>query len=167
VDLRKQLPRIPFAADFWAFARAGRELAKWHLEYESVEPFPLIEDGLELALEPGIHYRVGKMVFGKAGKAVDKTVIHYNSRVTLRGIPLEAYEYVVNGKSAIEWIMERYQVAKDKDSQIVNDPNDWCTEHGDPPYILNLIKRIVRVSLETVRIVKELPALNLDARFVW
>jgi predicted helicase len=161
-DLSKMLPRIPFASHFRSFAEAGRELAKWHLEYETVEPFPLTEEGLELALEPRIHYRVEKMVFGKTGKAVDKTVIHYNSRVTLRGIPLEAYEYIVNGKSAIEWIMERYQITKDKDSQIVNDPNGWCTEHEDPLYIVNLVKRIVRVSLETVRIVKGLPALEVQ-----
>jgi len=154
------LPRIPYASDFWSFSKAGRELANWHLHYESVEPYAVKEEGSELPLEPKAHYRVEKMTFGKAAKAVDKTIINYNSRVTLRGIPLEAYEYVVNGKSAIEWIMERYQITKDKDSQIVNDPNDWCTEHEDPLYIVNLVKRIVRVSLETVRIVKGLPALD-------
>jgi predicted helicase len=162
IDLKKQLPRVPYASDFWAFSEAGRELANWHLNYEDVDPYPLREEGRELALEPVSHYRVEKMIFGKIGKAMDKTVIHYNSRVTLRGIPLEAYEYVLNGKSAIEWIMERYQITKDKDSQIVNDPNDWCTEHNDAKYIVNLVKRIVRVSLETMKIVKGLPALQLE-----
>ena len=76
------------------------------------------------------------------------------------GIPLEAYDYVVNGKPAIEWIMERYQVTRDKDSGIVNDPNDWCREHNQPRYIIDLVKRIVRVSVETMKIVRSLPALN-------
>jgi len=92
--------------------------------------------------------------------AVDKSVIHYNSHITLTGIPLAAYEYVVNGKAAIEWIMDRYQFSKDKDSQIVNDPNDWAREHNDPQYILNLLKSIITVSMETMKIVNALPALN-------
>jgi predicted helicase len=87
---------------------------------------------------------------------IDKTAIAYNSHLTLTGIPLEAYGYVVNGKPALEWIMERYAVTKDKDSGIANDPNDWSE---DPRYIVDLIKRIVRVSLETVGIVEGLPGL--------
>jgi predicted helicase len=75
-------------------------------------------------------------------------------------IPLEAYDYVVNGKPALEWIMERYQITVDKDSGIRNDPNDWAREHNQPRYILDLLKRIVRVSLETMKIVNALPALN-------
>jgi predicted helicase len=90
----------------------------------------------------------------------DKTKIIYNSHVTISQIPLEAYDYVVNGKPAIEWVMERYQVTRDKDSGIVNDPNDWCREHNQPRYIIDLIARVVRVSLETIKIVKCLPALN-------
>jgi predicted helicase len=100
------------------------------------------------------------MTFGRSGKAIDKTTIVYNSHITLSGIPLEAYDYVVNGKPALEWIMERYQVTVDKDSGIRNDPNDWCREHNQPRYIVDLVKRIVRVSLETNRIVTGLPALN-------
>ncbi len=91
---------------------------------------------------------------------MDKTVIQYNSHLTLSGIPLEAYDYVVNGRPAIEWIMERYQLMTDKDSGLTNDPNDWPREHNDPPYILNLLKRIITVSLDTMRIVKSLPALK-------
>lgn len=75
-------------------------------------------------------------------------------------IPLEAYEYVVNGKPAIEWIIERYQVTRDKDSGIENDPNDWCREHKEPRYVIDLIGRVVRVSMETKKIVKGLPGLN-------
>ena len=95
-----------------------------------------------------------------AGQKWDKTRIVYNSKVTLSGIPLEAYDYVVNGKPALEWIMERYQVTVDKKSGIRNDPNDWCREHDNPRYIIDLLKRVARVSTETSRIVATLPALN-------
>lgn len=162
-DLKKQLPRIPYARDFWTFSKAGRELAHWHLNYETVEPFPLQQMG-ELDLGDGALYHVQKMAWSKKridGKLTeDKTTLVYNSRITLGGIPPEALDYIVNGKPALEWIIERYQVTTDKDSGIVNDPNDWATEHDDPAYILNLVKRIVRVSVETVRIVKSLPALD-------
>ena len=153
-DLKKMLPRIPYAEDFWAFSKAGRELAHWHLHYETIEPYPLNEYQDLLYLDEK-EYRVEKMIFGKRNK--DKTMIIYNSHINLSDIPLEAYDYIVNGKSAIEWIMERYQITKDKDSGIVNDPNDWS---DDPRYIIDLVKRIVRVSLETVKIVNSLPPLN-------
>lgn len=156
-DLKKMLPRIPFAQDFWAFSRAGRELAEWHLNYETVEPYPLQEYSPKLGLNPKEHYKVSKMTYGKSGGKIDKTTIIYNSNITLSGIPLETYDYVVNGKPALEWIMERYQFTRDKDSQITNDPNDWS---DDPKYIINLVKRIIRVSLETMKIVNKLPALN-------
>jgi len=122
-----------------------------------VEPYPLNELSSQLALEPKEHYLVKKMTFARKGKEIDKTAIAYNTHLTLTGIPLEAYRYVVNGKSALEWIMERYAVTKDKDGGIVNDPNEWS---DNPRYIVDLLKRIVRVSLETVKIVEALPALN-------
>jgi predicted helicase len=100
------------------------------------------------------------MRFGKKNKETDKTTIQYNSHITLTGIPLAAYDYVVNGKPAIEWIMDRYQFSKDKDSQIVNDPNDWAREHDDPKYILNLLKSIITVSVQTMEVVNGLPALK-------
>ncbi len=162
-DLKKMLPRIPFteaAGDFWKFSQAGRDLAAWHLNYETVDPFPLDEVASELTLTPEQYYRVQKMTFARKDKAIDKTAITYNANLTLTGIPLEAYDYVVNGKPALEWVMERYQITVDKDSGIRNDPNDWMTEHGDPAYLVNLIKRVVRVSLETIRIVNALPPLN-------
>ena len=155
-DLKKMLPRIPFAGDFRAFCDAGRKLGEWHLNYETVEPYPLTEDCKRLVMEPS-DYRVTKMVFGKKDGKPDKTVIVYNPQLTLRNIPLEAYGYVVNGKPALEWIMERYAVTTDKASGIKNDPNEWS---DDPRYIVDLIKRIVRVSLESVRIVASLPALQ-------
>jgi predicted helicase len=104
------------------------------------------------------------MTFGRKDRQIDKTIIHYNARITLTGIPLEAYDYVVNGKPALEWIMERYQIAVDKDSGIRNDPNDWTREHNRPRYIIDLLKRVVRVSMETMKIVNALPPLNERTR---
>ncbi len=169
-DLKKMLPRIPLtkeAGDFQRFYKAGRELAQWHLNYETIDPYPLDEHCDVLAMEPEKLYAVTKMTYARptaeqkaAGQKWDKTRIIYNSHITLSGIPPEALEYVVNGKPALEWIMERYQVTVDKDSGIKNDPNDWSREHKQPRYIIDLVKRVVRVSLETVKIVKSLPALN-------
>lgn len=158
-DLKKMIPRIPFAADFAAFRDAGRQLGDWHLNYETVEPWPLVEETKRLIMEPA-DWRVHKMVFGKRGGKKDRSVIVYNANVTLKDIPLEAYDYVVNGKSAIEWVMERYAVTVHKDSGIRNDPNDWS---DDPRYIVDLLKRVVRVSVETARIVRALPPLDEQA----
>jgi predicted helicase len=155
-DLKKMLPRIPFAQDFWAFSKDGRKLGEWHLNYETIEPYPLTEEAKRLVMEGG-DYRVKKMVFGKKEGKPDKSVIVFNEHLTLRDIPLETYEYVVNGKPALEWIMERYAVTVDKASGIKNDPNAWSE---NPRYIVDLLKRIVRVSVESARIVKGLPALN-------
>ena len=155
-DLKKMVPRIPFAAHFRAFSNAGRELGRWHLGYETVEPYPLEEDFKRLVMEDA-DFRVHKMVFGKRGGDKDKSVIVYNPNLVLKAIPLEAYDYVVNGKSALDWVMERYAVSIHKESGIKNDPNDWS---DDPRYIVDLVKRIVRVSVETVRIVAALPPLN-------
>lgn len=158
-DLRKMIPRIPMVADFWGFSEAGHKLAAWHLDYEEVDPWPLDE----LTTGPEGSYRVEKMRFAKKGSAVDRTCILYNPHLTLAGIPEEAYRYEVNGRSAIEWIMDRYQVKTDNDSGIVNDPNDWAAEHDDPRYIVDLVKRIVSVSMATIEIVDRLPDLELLA----
>jgi SOS-response transcriptional repressor LexA len=110
------------------------------------------------------YYSVEKMRFPSGQKAKDKpSTIIYNPHITLENIPAIAYDYVVNGKSAIEWIMERYQVTIDKDSLIKNDPNDWSREHHQPRYILDLLLSVINVSVQTVAIVKGLPALNLGA----
>ena len=107
-------------------------------------------------------YRVEKMRYGKNGKDKDLTTLHYNDLITVTGIPLEAYEYVVNGKPALDWVVERQCVNTDKASGIVNDANDWATETvGDPRYPLELFLRMITVSLETVKIVKALPALDV------
>ena len=167
-DLKKSLPRLPLvekADDFWAFSKAGRALADLHLNYETIETYkkclvlhaPLTNKG------DSVNYRVEKMRFGKIdSKTADKSVIHYNHAITIEGIPAEAYEYVVNGKSAIEWIMERYAVTTDKKSGITNDPNDWAREHNDEKYILNLLLRVINVSVQTVEIVKGLPKLKFE-----
>lgn len=168
-DLKKSLPRLPLVEspdDFWAFSRAGRSLAELHLGYEHVEPYA----GCRILLAPltnrgdEISYLIDdKMRFGKLdSKTADKRIIHYNAGITIENIPLEAYDYVVNGKSAIEWVMERYAVKTDPASLIANDPNDWCREHDDPKYIYNLLLRIITVSLETMKIVRSLPKLKLE-----
>ncbi len=151
-ELGKMIPRIPMVEDFWAFADAGAKLARWHLGYETAEPWPL--DGLpDQGADPKI-LRVEKMRF--ASKA-DRSAVVVNHYVTLSGIPENAHRYQVNGRSAIEWILDRYQVKTDKASGIVNDPNTWS---DDPRYIVDLLARIVRVSVESVAIVDSLPALG-------
>jgi predicted helicase len=158
-DLMKMLPRIPKVKDFWGFSQAGRDLAELHLNYEAVEPYPLeeVSNGSPKGEEYDF-YRINKMSFGTRK---DRSRIVYNHRITLAGIPDEAYDYQVNGKSALEWILDRYQVTTHKDSQITNDPNDYCREIGDPRYIVDLIKRIVTVSMETTKIVAALPHLDI------
>ena len=158
-DLKKMMPGIPMVAAFEAFSSAGRDLAALHLGYETAQPWPLDEIAAGETEEAAIN-RVLKMRFGKHNGRDDKTCIIYNSHITLAGIPPDAYRYQVNGKSAIEWIMDRYQVRMDGKTGIVNDPNDWASEHGDPRYIVNLLKRIVTVSVETMKVVDSLPALE-------
>jgi len=166
-DLKKSLPRLPLVEspdDFWAFSRAGRSLAELHLGYEHVEPYAGCHTvNSTTSDDDAINYRVDKMRFGKLdSKTADKRIIHYNAGITIENIPLEAYDYVVNGKSAIEWVMERYAVKTDPASQIENNPNDWCREHDDPKYIYNLLLRIITVSLETMKIVYTLPKLKFE-----
>ena len=121
-----------------------------HINYENVEPYPdVIVDGEESGF-----FKVEKMRFPKKDQ---KETIIFNSKITVMNIPLKAYEYTVNGKSAIEWIMERYQVKVDKKSGIKNDPNDWAKEVGNERYILDLLLSVINVSVQTVDIVNALP----------
>ena len=157
-DLKKMLPRIPLVekpADFWSFCKAGRDLADLHLNYETIEPARQVV--VNYCAYEEISYRVEKMRFVSKG---DKTAIQYNRGIVIENIPLEAYDYVVNGKSAIEWLMERYQLKTDTASGITNDPNDWGAEHNNEKYIFNLLLRIINLSVQTVEIVKALPKLN-------
>ena len=169
-NLQKELPRIPRVAtyaEFKAFEEAGRALANLHVGYESVELY----SGCTFSYAKGVSsdnmdYRVEKLKYGKvkgktgnAGK--DKSVIVYNDELTIRDIPLEAQEYVVGAQSALDWVVERCRVKVDKASHIINDYNDYAAEMGDERYILNLILRVITVSLETVKIVKSLPPLTI------
>lgn len=155
-DLKKMLPNIPLVDDvrhFWKFSRAGRQLTELHINYESIPPCPNVTvTGDDIG-----YFKVQKMRFPKKGQ---KDTIIFNSKITISNIPDKAYEYIVNGKSAIEWIMERYQVTVDKKSKIKNDPNDWANETGNPRYILDLLLCVINVSLQTVDIVNQLPELN-------
>lgn len=155
-DLKKMLPRIPKVRAFKQFVEAGRALSELHLNYETVEPYPLIEN-----ITPDASLRITKMRYAKEGRQNNKATIIYNDGITLTGIPEEAQEYLLGSRSALDWIIERYQVKTDKASGIVNDPNAWGDEHGDPRYILDLIKRITTVSVETVKIVNGLPSLEV------
>jgi predicted helicase len=152
-ELRKMIPRIPMVEDFWDFVEAGKKLANLHLNYETVETWQL--EGLpEEGADPET-LRVKKMRFKSKE---DRSAIVVNNYVTLSGIPEDTYRYQVNGRSALEWILDRYQVSVDEASGIRNDPNTWSE---DPRYIVDLVARIVRVSLESVEIIDKLPALKL------
>lgn len=157
-DLKKMLPRIPLVERpkvFWAFSKAGRQLAELHVNYESVSAHPdVVIEGDESEF-----YTVEKMRFPKKEQ---KDIIIYNSRITLSNIPEKAYQYVVNGKPAIEWVMERYQIKTDKKSGIKNDPNDWSAEVDNPRYILDLLLSVINVSTQTVDIVNDLPKLDFE-----
>jgi len=147
-NLKRELPRIPLPKDldyFRAFAEAGERLADLHVNYEDQPEYPL-----EKIETPGkqLNWRVQKMKLTK-----DKQAIVYNELITLAGIPPEVFEYRLGNRSALDWIIDRYQIRVDKRSGIVNDPN----RPDDPEYIVRLIGKVITVSLETVRIVKELP----------
>ena len=156
-DLKKMLARIPLVKskdDFFSFSRAGRALADLHLNYETVPPYPDVEYDMDAT-----NFRVDKMNFENKG---DKSRIVYNREITVSNIPEKAYEYVVNGKSAIEWIMERYRVHTDDDTKITNDANDWAAEVGNERYILDLLLSVINVSVQTVDIVNGLPKLKFN-----
>lgn len=163
-DLKKMLPHIETPGsreEFDKFARAGKELMDLHVGYEDVEPYPLdiAVKGDESDSET---WRVLKMKWGRkkdpeTGKNVnDVTKLIYSKCVTITGIPAEADEYMLGSRSALAWLIDRYQVKKDKASGIVNDPNDWSEEVGNPRYIVDLIGKVTRVAVETVRIVEGL-----------
>ncbi len=148
MNLKRDLPHIPFAEDFWGFANAGTELAALHVNYES---YPKYEK-LRYIETPGmpIEWRVERMKLSK-----DKTQLKYNDFLTLDGIPAEAYAYRLGTRSALEWVIDRYCVKVDKRSGIVNDAN----RADAPRYIVELIARVINVSLKTVEVVKNLPSL--------
>jgi predicted helicase len=166
-NLSKELPRIPrlkSAENFWKVHDIGKALGDMHVGYEQ----------LDLALAKVVEvdtggkklrdtqYRVEKMRYGKKDGAKDLTTIQYNQFITVRNIPARAYDYVINGRSAIDWVVERQGVRTDKDSGIVNDSNDWATETmKNPKYPLELLLRVIALSVETLRLVGELPKLDV------
>jgi len=147
-NLRRELPRIPFAPDFWPFAEAGKRLAELHVHYEDQAEYPL--KWLETK-DVQLNWRVEKTKLSK-----DKTQLVYNDFLTLAGIPPESFEYRLGNRSALEWIVDQYRVTTDQRSGISNDPN----RPDDPQYILRLIGKVITVSLETVKIVKGLPKME-------
>lgn len=166
-DLKRSLPRIPRieADDFAAFADAGQRLLDLHIDYENVPAYPLIVIG-ENPTGPGsgdlyAWFRVEKLRWAGKGRAADKSSIVYNPRITVAGIPDDAHRYLLGSRSALEWILDRYQVKTDKASGIVNDPNEWSREVGNPRYILDLIAKVTTVSVETMKIVDALPPLRI------
>lgn len=162
-NLSKQLPRIPCvktAADFWAFVDSGRKLGALHVDYETVEPHPVTIEGKPKA---DTDYYVTKMKFAGKAKNKDKSTVIYNEHITIKDIPLEAYDYIVNGKAALDWVMDRQCVKTDKKSGITNDANDYALETvGNAKYPLELFQRVITVSLETMKIVNALPELDIE-----
>ncbi len=152
-NLNRELPRIPFAPDFTAFGSAGAELAKLHLGYETGPEHPLevVVSGLGLAGPSDYRLTTKKMRWASKDEKAELIV---NDRIRLRGFPAECHEYIVNGRSPVEWFMDRYYIKRDRRSGIVNDPNGWF---DDPRDLITAFRRIVHLSVETVRIVDALP----------
>ena len=155
-DLKKLIPRLPLVDDyntFKVYSDIGKELADLHLNYENIErDRNIIVEG-----EKTNNFKLEKMRFTSKDK---KDVIIFNSDIKITNIPLEAYDYQVNGKSAIEWIMERYAVTMNKDSQIENNPNLWCEENKNPRYILDLLLSVISLSIKTNELIKKLPKIE-------
>lgn len=150
-NLKRDLPHIPFAPDFRAFSEAGRALAQWHLDYEDVEPYKLdmqVKEGAKPHARPGGMYHVEKMRRSKDGARVK-----VNEWLTLAGIPPEVDGYMLGNRSAVDWVIDQYRIKTDWRTDITHDPND----PANPTYIIDLLGKVVRVSVETVRIVDGLP----------
>ena len=150
-DLAKQLPRVPMADDFHAFAEAGKALAVLHLGYETCDEYPLTTEA-KIESPTAEHYRIDSRKMRYADD--DRTSLIVNDHIRLSGIPAEAHRYAVNGRTPLEWFIDRYRITRNSGSGIVNDPNGWFT---DPRDLVSAIRRIVHLSVETVRIVEALP----------
>lgn len=162
-DLKKMLPRIPMVPGFWEFSNIGRELAALHVNYEVVEPYPVEENwSLGAPTDEWERCRVTKLAWGKKGKEKDFTKLVYNPHLTFSGIPDGINDYQIGGRSPLEWMIDRYQVKRDPKSGILNDPNDYFREVGNPRYLVDLIRSLVTVSVRTQELVQALPELVLD-----
>jgi predicted helicase len=167
-NLRRELPRLPIPTEknkFLAISEAGQRLSELHVNFTNVKKYDVTIEKTSVSVgsvDDKSYYRVQRMRFAGTRGNEDKSTVIYNEHITIKNIPLEAYEYVVNGKPALEWVMERQCVKVDKDSGIVNDANDYANETmNNPAYPLELFQRVITVSLETMKIVKSLPKLDL------
>ena len=164
-----RLPIVSSVADFWKFRDAGKSLGELHINYESVKPYEV--EYLEgdpatrtlMPMAPEELYHLKKMKYGRSG---DRSVVVYNDKITMINIPMDAYRYVLHGKPALEWITSQYRYKEDTSGRastgIVDDPNQFATKTvGDPRYILDLFRRVITISIETLKIVDELPKLQL------
>ncbi|MCY4645253.1 MAG: DEAD/DEAH box helicase family protein [Bacteriovoracales bacterium] len=154
-DLAKGLPRIPLVNDFHKFSKVGEKLSDLHVNYESKPKYKKLNVKIPMIKDAKI-FRVEKMRHPKIDGKEDKSVIIYNESVEISEIPEKAYKYVVNGYSAIRWIIDRYRVKEDSKSKIVNDPN----REDDPEYILNLLQKVIYVSMESVDLIESLPEIT-------
>ena len=153
MNLKRDLPHIPFAEDFWAYANAGAQLADLHVNYETQPEYDKL-DVIETSNMP-VDLRVNRIKFSK-----DKTRLKYNDFLTLAGIPAEVFAYRLGNRAALEWVVDQYRVKVDKRSGIVNDPN----RDDDGEYILRLLGQVITVSLETVKVIEGLPKVVGDLR---
>lgn len=165
-DLKREMPRIPMVRDvksFWKFVDAGSQLADLHLNYEKVRPFDLeLVKSDRAPKDDAALYRVTKLRYGGKPGAWDKSRLIVNEFLEFVGIPEEAHSYRIGSRSALDWIIDRYQIKVDGDTGLQNDPNDWASEHNEPRYIADLVCRIVTLSLETQKIASDLPALKWE-----
>ena len=159
-DLPKMLPRIPLVEGFLEYARLGRELAELHLNYESAPPHPDVQEDWALSTpeEPDLQFQIKKPAWESRK---DHTRLRYNEHLTLIGIPEDESLYKVGGRSPLEWVVDRYNVKIDGTSGIVNDPNDWLREHENPRHLVDLIRSLATVSIETQRLISELPRFTI------
>ena len=164
-NLRKETIRIPYVKkykDFQDFVKIGKKLSELHINFEKQKYPCKITNLNKNKINDKELYRVEKMYFSKHKKIIDKTVINYNKYITLENIPLDAYNYKVSGKPAVEWVMERQTIIRDVDTGIINDPNDYANENmRNPAYPLELLQKVITVSLETQKLIKSLPDLDI------
>ena len=158
--MKKDLARIPIVKNKDKYVEVGQKLMDLHLNYEEVPVY----EGVEITPYVNLSFKVTKMRFAKKRDNNDKLVndlstIIFNRDITISNIPEKAYEYVVNGRSAIEWIMDQYQVKTDKKSGITDDPNEYSE---DEKYIFNLLLRIINVSVQTVDLINSLPKFDVE-----
>jgi predicted helicase len=171
-DLTKMLPTIPLLKDFWEFSKIGKRLAELHLNYEAVPahndikevwttnivPKGIVNKNTNFKSEDYTFYNVDKI---KWSNKKGHNELIYNKNITLKNIPLKAEEYFINGKTAIGWIIDRYQNKVDKKSGLKNNPNDFLTQNNNPKYIINLIKSVANLSCQTIDLINSLPPFKL------